>query len=80
MLPVRACMTRQRHAAVRAAVRRPAGRLWPRRAADITAALEDGALTPLPPHRYLLDDVAAAHEAVENGVSGKVFVIPAREV
>lgn len=49
-------------------------------AADITAALEDGALTPLPPHRYLLDDVAAAHEAVENGVSGKVFVIPAREV
>jgi NADPH:quinone reductase len=49
-------------------------------AADITAALEDGALTPLPPHRFLLSDVAAAHEAVENGVSGKVFVIPEREV
>ena len=44
------------------------------------AALEAGALTPLPPHRFLLDDHAAAHEAVENGVSGKVFVIPAREV
>jgi hypothetical protein len=26
----------------------------------------------------LLDQHAAAHEAVENGVSGKVFVIPAR--
>ena len=49
-------------------------------AADITAALEAGALTPLPPHRFLLDNAAAAHEAVENGVSGKVFVIPAREV
>jgi NADPH2:quinone reductase len=48
--------------------------------AGITAALEQGALTPLPPHRFLLDDHAAAHEAVENGVSGKVFVIPAREV
>jgi NADPH:quinone reductase len=48
--------------------------------ADITAALEAGALTPLPPHRFLLDDHAAAHEAVENGVTGKVFVIPAREV
>ena len=49
-------------------------------AAAITAALEAGALTPLPPHRFLLDDHAAAHEALENGVSGKVFVIPAREV
>jgi NADPH2:quinone reductase len=49
-------------------------------AAGLTAALEAGALTPLPPHRFLLDDHAAAHEAVENGVSGKVFVIPAREV
>ena len=49
-------------------------------AADLTSALEAGALTPLPPHRFLLDDHAAAHEAVENGVSGKVFVIPAREV
>ncbi len=49
-------------------------------AADLTAALEAGALTPLPPHRFLLGQHAAAHEAVENGVSGKVFVIPAREV
>ncbi|MBV9793250.1 MAG: NADPH:quinone reductase [Actinobacteria bacterium] len=49
-------------------------------AADITAALAEGALTPLPPHRFLLDDAVAAHEAVENGVGGKVFVIPAREV
>jgi NADPH:quinone reductase len=49
-------------------------------AADITAALAEGALTPLPPHRFLLDDAVAAHEAVENGIGGKVFVIPAREV
>jgi NADPH2:quinone reductase len=47
--------------------------------ADLTAVLEAGVLSPLPPHRFLLDDIAAAHEAVENGVSGKVFVIPARE-
>jgi NADPH:quinone reductase len=48
-------------------------------AADLSAALEAGALSPLPPHRFPLDDIAAAHEAVENGVNGKVFVIPARE-
>ncbi|HEY0716430.1 MAG TPA: NADPH:quinone reductase [Streptosporangiaceae bacterium] len=48
-------------------------------AADVTAALEAGTLSPLPPHRFPLDDIAAAHEAVENGVNGKVFVIPARE-
>jgi NADPH2:quinone reductase len=47
--------------------------------ADLTAALEAGALTPLPPHRFLLDNHTAAHEAVENGVTGKVFVIPDRE-
>jgi NADPH:quinone reductase len=48
-------------------------------AADITAALAEGALTPLPPHRFLLGNAAAAHEAVENGIGGKVFVIPERE-
>jgi NADPH:quinone reductase len=48
--------------------------------ADITTALAEGALTPLPPHRFLLDNAAAAHEAVENGIGGKVFVIPEREV
>jgi NADPH2:quinone reductase len=43
---------------------------------DINVALAAGALTPLPAHRFPLDDIAAAHEAVEKGVTGKVFVVP----
>jgi NADPH:quinone reductase len=35
-----------------------------------------GALSPLPVTRYGLDDVVAAHEAVENGAVGKVLVVP----
>ncbi len=42
---------------------------------DINVALGAGALTPLPAHRFPLDDIAAAHEAVEKGVTGKVFVV-----
>jgi NADPH:quinone reductase len=42
--------------------------------AKITAALEDGALSELPVHRFTLDDIVAAHEAVESGVTGKVLV------
>jgi NADPH2:quinone reductase len=53
----------------------PAGALQ-QAAADITAALRDGALTPLPVHRFGLDDIVAAHEAAENGVTGKVVVGP----
>ncbi|MDD7966224.1 NADPH:quinone reductase [Actinomycetospora lemnae] len=41
--------------------------------ADATAA---GALSPLPVTRYALDDIVAAHEAVENGAVGKVVVVP----
>jgi NADPH2:quinone reductase len=48
--------------AVRAAVR------------DVTAALEAGALTPLPLHRFALEDTAAAHDAVEAGAVGKVLI------
>ncbi|MEA2282955.1 MAG: NADPH:quinone reductase [Solirubrobacteraceae bacterium] len=48
--------------AVRAAVR------------DVTAALEAGALTPLPLHRFPLQDTAAAHDAVESGTVGKVLI------
>jgi NADPH:quinone reductase len=44
--------------------------------ADITAALGAGDLTALPVHRFPLDDIAAAHEAVENGILGKVLVTP----
>ena len=42
--------------------------------ADISAALRDGALTALPEHRFSLDEIAAAHDAVESGVTGKVLV------
>jgi NADPH2:quinone reductase len=44
---------------------------------DITAALASGALTELPAHKFRLDDIAAAQEAVEHGAVGKVLVVPA---
>jgi NADPH2:quinone reductase len=48
-------------------------------AADINAAIEDGALrvgeaAGLPLHRFALDDAAAAHAAVENATVGKVLI------
>lgn len=45
-------------------------------AADITAALADGALTELPVTRFSLDETAPAHDAVERGAVGKVVVVP----
>ena len=48
-----------------------------RAAADITAALTSGALTELPVHKFRLDDIAAAQDAVQSGVVGKVLVVPA---
>jgi len=42
--------------------------------AGVAAAVRDGALTVLPVHRFSLDDIAAAHDAVENGAVGKVLV------
>ena len=47
-----------------------------RAAKDITAALADGALTELPATRFPLDEIAAAHDAVEAGSVGKVLLIP----
>jgi NADPH2:quinone reductase len=41
---------------------------------DISQALRDGALTALPGHRYALAQIGAAHDAVEQGVVGKVLV------
>jgi NADPH2:quinone reductase len=41
---------------------------------DIGQALAAGALTELPLHRFPLEDVVAAHEAVEAGVTGKVVL------
>jgi NADPH:quinone reductase len=43
-------------------------------AADITRALEAGALTELPVTRFPLDEVVAAQQAVEAGWVGKVLV------
>ena len=48
-------------------------------AADINAAIEDGALrvgeqSGLPLHRFELEDTAAAHAAVESGAVGKVLI------
>jgi len=45
---------------------------------DVSAALAEGALTPLPVHRFGLHDIAAAQDAVEGGAVGKVLVdVPA---
>jgi NADPH2:quinone reductase len=41
---------------------------------DITQALRDEALTGLPTRRFSLDDIEAAHDAVEGGFVGKVLV------
>lgn len=43
-------------------------------AADITRALEDGALTEPQLHRFPLAETAAAHDAVEHGAVGKVLI------
>jgi NADPH2:quinone reductase len=40
----------------------------------VTAALEAGALTPLPLHRFPLERAADAHDAVEAGAIGKVLI------
>jgi NADPH:quinone reductase len=45
-----------------------------RAVADISRALDAGALTALPIIRFPLDEVVAAHEAVEAGAVGKVVV------
>jgi NADPH2:quinone reductase len=41
---------------------------------EVSAALRDGALTTLPVHRYSLQDIADAHDAVEKAAVGKVVV------
>jgi NADPH2:quinone reductase len=75
MLPVRACMTANvtLRFVLLYGVPRPALR---QAAADITAALTEGALTGLPVHRFGLSDIVAAHEAAEAGPLGKVLVAP----
>ena len=73
VLPVRACMTANvtlrfvllygvPDAALRQAV------------ADITRALEQGALTALPVHRFPPEQIADAHDAVQQRAVGKVLI------
>jgi NADPH2:quinone reductase len=42
----------------------------------VSTAVADGALTTLPLHRFRLDQIAEAHDAVASGVTGKVLVDP----
>jgi NADPH2:quinone reductase len=75
VLPVRAAMTANvsMRFVLLYGVPRPVLR---RVAADITQALADGALTELPVTKFSLDEVAAAHDAVQAGAVGKVLVVP----
>jgi NADPH2:quinone reductase len=75
VLPVRACMTANVVLRFILLYGVPLDVL-DRAAADITAALAEGALTELPVHKYGLADIVAAHQAVEAGVLGKVLVVP----
>jgi NADPH:quinone reductase len=45
---------------------------------EVSAAVEDGALTELPVQRFPLEETAAAHDAVEGGAVGKVLIDVAR--
>ena len=73
VLPVRKCMTA--NVALRFVLLYgvPAEAL-DHAAADITKALQAGALTPLPIIQFPLEQIAAAHEAVERGAVGKVVI------
>ena len=75
VLPVRACMTANVILRFVLLYGVPKAELE-RAAADVTAALAAGDLTGLPVHKYPLDHVAAAHDAAEGGVIGKIIVTP----
>jgi len=72
-LPMRACMGA--NVTLRFVLLYGVPRLTQQQAAtDVTAALAADALSPLPAHRFALDDIVAAHEAAEKGVTGKILV------
>ncbi|MGB6162170.1 MAG: NADPH:quinone reductase [Pseudonocardiaceae bacterium] len=73
ILPVRACMTANLTLRFVLLYSVPAQALQSA-VGTITSALMDGALSELPVHRFALDDIVAAHEAVESGVRGKVLI------
>jgi NADPH2:quinone reductase len=77
VLPVRACMTANVVLRFMLLYTVPAA-AQDRAATDISVALSTGALSlsGLPVHRFALDEIAAAQEAVERGPGGKVLVIP----
>ncbi len=75
VLPVRACMSANVVFRFILLYGVPAAAL-DQAVADITVALSAGALTELPVHRFALDEIVAAQEAVERGAGGKVLVIP----
>jgi NADPH2:quinone reductase len=74
-LPVRACMNA--NVVLRfVLVYGVAAAAMDQAAVDITAALAAGDLSGLPVKKFPLADVAAAQDAVEAGVVGKVIVTP----
>jgi NADPH:quinone reductase len=77
VLPVRACMSANIVLRFMLLYGVPAAAL-DRAVTDISVALSIGALSlsGLPVHRFALDEIVAAHEAVERGIGGKVLVIP----
>jgi NADPH:quinone reductase len=76
-LPVRACMTANVLIRFVLLYGVPAAGL-DAAVAGISAALAEAALTGLPVQRFELAQIAAAHEAAENGPLGKVLVVPPR--
>jgi NADPH2:quinone reductase len=75
VLPVRACMTANVTLRFVLLYGMTAGAL-DAAVASVSGALAAGALTELPVRRFPLSEIAAAHGAVERGVTGKVLVIP----
>ncbi len=73
VLPVRACMTANVRLRFVLLYGVPAAAMA-RGVHDVDTALRAGALTELPAHRFRLEEIAAAHDAVEARAVGKVFV------
>jgi NADPH2:quinone reductase len=75
VLPVRQCMTANVVLRFVLLYGVPAAAL-DQAAADVTGALAAGDVTGLPVHKFPLERIAAAHEAAEASVTGKIIVTP----
>ena len=73
VIPVRACMNKNLTLEFVLLYGVPEAALS-QAAEDITEALQEGRLTDLPHRRFPLEEIAAAHDAVEGGYAGKVLV------